>query len=90
MGLVGYYRRFIENFSRLAGPKTKLTWNEVKFEWNDLCEREFQELKRRLTLASILIVIEKRQRYTTYCDALKDGLGFLLMQSGRVMAYGSR
>ena len=41
LGLTGYYRRFIENFSRLAGPMTKLTRKEVKFEWNDLCERAF-------------------------------------------------
>ena len=49
LGLVGYYRRFIEDFSRLSAPMTRLTRKEVKFEWNDLCERAFQELKRRLT-----------------------------------------
>ena len=69
---------------------TRLTWKEVKFEWHDLCERAFQELKRRLTLALILIVSERGQRYTVYCDASKDGLGCVLMQSGRVVAYGSR
>ena len=53
---------------------TRLTRKEVKFEWNDLCERAFQELKRRLTSAPILIVRERGQRYTMYCDALKDGL----------------
>ena len=41
LGLAGYYRRFIEDFSRLVAPMTRLTLNEVKFEWNDLCEREF-------------------------------------------------
>ena len=56
LGLVGYYRRFIEDFSRLAAPMTRLTRKEVKFEWNDLCEKAFQELKMRLTLAPILIV----------------------------------
>ena len=71
-------------------PMTKLTWKEVKFEWNDLCERAFQELERRLTSAPILIVQERGQRYTVYCDSSRDGLGCLLMQSGRVMAYGSR
>ena len=49
LGLAGYYRRFIKDFSRLATPMTRLTRKEVKFEWNDLCERAFQELKRRLT-----------------------------------------
>ena len=69
---------------------TRLTRKEVKFEWNDLCERAFQELKMRLTSAPILIVLERGQRYTVYCDASKDGLRCVLMQSGRVVAYGSR
>ena len=56
----------------------------------DLCEKAFQELKMRLTLAPIMIVPEQRQRYTVYCDASIDGLGCVLMQSGRVVAYGSR
>ena len=59
LGLAGYYRRFIEDFSWLATPMTRLTRNEVNFEWNDLCERAFQELKMRLTSAPILIVLEK-------------------------------
>ena len=57
---------------------------------NDSCERAFQELKRRLTSDPILIVPERGQRYTVYCDASKDGLGCVLMQSGKVVAYGSR
>ena len=68
----------------------RLTRNEVKFEWNDLCEKTFQELKMRLTTAPILIVLERGQRYTVYCDASKDGFGCVLMQSERVVAYGSR
>ena len=48
LGLAGYYRRLIEDFSRLVAPMTRLTWNEVKFEWNDSCEKAFQKLKRRL------------------------------------------
>ena len=68
----------------------RLTWKEVKFEWNDLCEKAFQELKRRLTTSPILIVPERGQRYTVYCDVSKDRLGCVLMQSGRVVAYGSR
>ena len=69
---------------------TILTRKKVKFEWNDLYEKAFQELKRRLTSNSILIVPERGQGYTVYCDASKDGLGCVLMQSGRVVAYGSR
>ena len=90
LGLAGYYRRFIEDFSRLATPMTRLTRKEVKFVWDESCERAFQELKRRLTSAPILIVPERAQRYIVYCDASKDELGCVLMQSGKVVAYGSR
>ena len=90
LGLAGYYRRLIEDFSRLAAPMTRLTRKEVKYEWDDQYEKAFQELKRRLTSAPILIVPERGQRYTMYCDASKNRLGCVLMQSGRVVAYGSR
>ena len=86
LGLAGYYRRFIEDFSR-AAPITKLTQKEVKFEWNDSCKRAFQELKWRLTSAPILVVPKRGRK--VYCDASKDGLGCVLMQSGRVVAYDS-
>ena len=90
LGLDGYYRRFIKDFSRLAAPMTRLTRKEVKFDWYDRCEEAFQELKRRLTSTLILIVLERGQRYKVYCDASKAGLGCVLMQLGRVVAYGSR
>ena len=80
-GLEGYYKRFIEDFSRLAAPMTRLTRKKVKFEWNDLCERAFHELKKMVTSAPILIVPKRGQRYTVYCDASKDILGCVLMQS---------
>ena len=89
LGLVGDYRRFIEDFSRLAAPMTRLTPKEVKFDWDDRCEGAFQELKRRLTSAPILIVPDMGHGYTVYCDASRAGLGCVLMQSGRVVAYGS-
>ena len=56
LGLAGYYRRIIEDFSRLAAPMTRLTQKEVKFDWDDRCKEAFQELKRRLTSTPILIV----------------------------------
>ena len=90
LGLAGYYRRFIEDFSRIAAPMTKFTRKEVKFDWDDRCEEAFQELKRRLTSAPILIVSDREQGYTVYYDASRAGLGCVLMQSGRVVAYGSR
>ena len=89
LGLAGYYRRFVEDFSWLAAPMTRLTRKEVKFVWDESCERAFQELKRRLTLALILIVSERGQRYIVYYDALKDEMGCVLMQSGKVVDYGS-
>ena len=58
LGLAGYYKRVIEDSFWLEEPMTRLTWKRVKFEWNDLCEKAFQELKRRLTTAPILIVPE--------------------------------
>ena len=71
-------------------PITKLTRKEVKFKWNDSCEMAFQKLKWRLTSALIMVVPERGQEYSVYCDASKDGLGCVLMQSRRVVAYGSR
>ena len=59
LGLVGCYRRFIEDFSRLAALMTRLTTKEVKFDWDDRCGEAFQELKRRLTSAPILIVLDR-------------------------------
>ena len=90
LGLAGHYRRFIKDFSGLVAPMTRLTRKEVKFDWDDRCEEAFQELKRRLTTAPILIVRDRGYGYTVYCDALRAGLGYVLMQSGRVVAYGSR
>ena len=90
LGLAGYYRRFIEDFSRIAAPMTRLTLKEVNFDWNDQCEEAFQELNRRLTSAPILIVPDRGQGYIVYYDALRAGLGCVLMQSGRVVAYGCR
>ena len=79
LGLAGYYRRFIEDFSRLTAPMTRLTRKEVKFDGDDRCEKAFQELKRRLTTAPILIVPDRGQGYTVYCDASKTGLRCVLM-----------
>ena len=90
LGLAGYYRRFIKDFSRLAALMMRLTKKEVKFDWDDRCEEAFQELKRRLTSAPILIVPNRGQGYTVYCDASRAELGCVLIESGRVIAYGSR
>ena len=69
---------------------TRLTRKEVKFDWDDRCEEAFQELKKGLTSTPILIVLDRGQGYTAYCDASRAGLGCVLMHSGRVVTYGSR
>ena len=79
LGLAGYYKRFIEDFSRLTTPMTRLTQKEVKFDWDDRCEEEFQEFRRRLTTAPILIVPDRGRGYTVYSNALRAGLGCVLM-----------
>ena len=68
---------------------TRLTQKEVKFDWEYQYEEAFQELKRRLTTAPILIVPDRGQGYTVYCDASRAKLGCVLIQSRRVVAYGS-
>jgi hypothetical protein len=90
LGLAGYYRRFIENFSRIAKPMTELLKNRVKFEWSQACEEAFQTLKDRLTTAPILAQPNIHKSFDVYCDASRIGLGCVLMQEGQVVAYASR
>ena len=88
--MAGYYRRFVEGFSQIAQPLTKLTKKNVKFVWGDDCEQSFQELKRRLTSAPILTIPSGSEGFVVYTDASRKGLGCVLMQEGRVIAYASR
>ncbi|KAL0544234.1 hypothetical protein IC582_019347 [Cucumis melo] len=88
--LAGYYRRFIEDFSRLALPLTALTRKNAKFEWSDKCGQCFQELKKRLVTAPILALPVTGKDYVIYCDASRLGLGGVLMQDGNVIAYALR
>ncbi|XP_052174731.1 uncharacterized protein LOC127789782 [Diospyros lotus] len=90
LGLAGYYRRFIEGFSRLSSPMTKLTRKGVKYEWNEACERSFEELKKRLTSASVLAIPRSGETFSIFSDASHSGLGCVLMQDRRVNAYASR
>ncbi|TYJ96573.1 retrotransposon protein, putative, Ty3-gypsy subclass [Cucumis melo var. makuwa] len=90
LGLVGYYRRFVEDFSRLALPLIALTWKNAKFELSDKCEQSFQELKKRLGTALILTLPVTGKEYVIYCDASRQGLGYVLMREGKVIAYTSR
>jgi hypothetical protein len=90
LGLAGYYRRFIEGFSKIVRPMTELLRKDTKFVWSEACERSFQELKRRLTSAPVLVLPDNQKSFVVYCDASRQGLGCVLMQEGRVVAYASR
>nr|GEY41643.1 hypothetical protein [Tanacetum cinerariifolium] len=90
LGLAGYYRRFVEGFSRLALPLTKLMRKGEKFVWNEEREKRFEELKKRLVFAPILTLPSNSGGFQIYSDASKKGLGCVLMQHGKVIANASR
>nr|GEU37598.1 hypothetical protein [Tanacetum cinerariifolium] len=90
LGLAGYYRRFIEGFSKVARPMTKLTQRKVKFEWGDKQEAVFQLLKQKFCSAPILTLPEGSEDFIVYCDASNKGLGAMLMQREKVISYASR
>ena len=90
LGMAGYYRRFIEGFSKLAKPMTALLEKNAKFVWTKQCQDSFEELKKRLTSAPVLILPDLTKSFSIYCDASRQGLGGVLMQEGRVVAYASR
>ncbi|GJX77487.1 putative reverse transcriptase domain-containing protein [Tanacetum coccineum] len=90
LGLAGYYRRFIEGFSKISKPMTKLTQKSVKFNWGEKEETAFQTLKQRLCSAPILALPEGSENFVVYCDASHKGLGAVLMQKEKVIAYASR
>ncbi|KAL0556624.1 hypothetical protein IC582_005138 [Cucumis melo] len=90
LGLAGYYRRFVENFSRIATPLTQLTRKGAPFVWSKACEDSFQNLKQKLVTAPVLTVPDGSGSFVVYSDASKKGLGCVLMQQGKVVAYASR
>ncbi|WVZ94041.1 hypothetical protein U9M48_039983 [Paspalum notatum var. saurae] len=90
LGLAGYYRRFIENFSRIAKPMTSLLEKDAEFRWTNAQQAAFDELKKRLITASVLTLPDQQKKFIVYCDASRDGLGCVLMQEGKVIAYASR
>ena len=90
LGLAGYYRRFIQDFSKIASSLTKLTKKDTKFVWDSDQENAFTELKKRLTHAPILALPDGTDDLVVYSDASYKGLGCVLMQRGKVIAYASR
>jgi ribonuclease HI len=90
LGLARYYRRFIENFFKIAKPMTELLKRNTPYVWSDKCEASFQELKTRLTTTPVLTLPDASKDFVVYCDASRQGLDCVLMQGGKVVAYASR
>ena len=79
IGLAGYYRKFVEGFSKIVAPWTKLIRKDVKYDWVDACQQSFEELKGRLTSASVLALPNGRDGFVVYSDASRQGLGCVLL-----------
>jgi hypothetical protein len=90
LGLAGYYRRFIEEFSKISKPMIELLEKGKTFEWTPRREASFQELKKRLTMTLVLTMPYLEKPFLIYCDASDQGLGCVLMQDNHVVAYASR
>ncbi|KAA0066907.1 pol protein [Cucumis melo var. makuwa] len=85
LGLAGYYRRFVEDFSRIASPLTQLTRNGTPFVWSPACKSSFQELKQKLVTAPVLTVLDGSGSFVIYSDVSRKGLGCVLMQQAAVI-----
>jgi hypothetical protein len=90
LGLAGYYRQFIPDFSRIAKPMTELLKKGMKFDWSQKCEGAFHALRQHLTTAHVLAQPDNTKSFDVYCDASGTGLGCVLMQDNRVISYASR
>jgi hypothetical protein len=90
IGIAGYYRHFIEGFSKIARPMTALLAKKVEFKWTPACQESFEMLKQKLTTMLVLVLSDVHQPFSVYCDASYTRLGCVLMQEGRVVAYLSR
>jgi hypothetical protein len=90
LSLVGYYCRFIENFSKIVKPMTELLKSNMSYVWSDKCEASFQEHKTLLTTTLVLTLPYASKDFVVYCDASRQGLGCMLMQRGKVVPYASR
>jgi hypothetical protein len=90
LGLAGYYRRFIEGFSKIAKPMISLLEMGREFKWDEKCQDSFDQLKKRMMSPSVLVMPDLQKGFDIYCDACGQGLGSVLMQEGHVIAYASR
>ncbi|XP_070028729.1 uncharacterized mitochondrial protein AtMg00860-like [Nicotiana sylvestris] len=87
LSFAGYYRRFVEGFSSIAVPLTRLTQKCTPFRWSDECEERFQKFKTSLTTTPVLVLPSALGSYTVYCDTSRIGIGCVLMQESMVIAY---
>jgi hypothetical protein len=90
LGLAGYYRTFFLNFSKISKPITELLNKGSKYVWSEACDEAFHTLKMLLTTSSVLVQPNIAKTFDVYCDASGTGLGYFLMQEGRVIAYSSQ
>jgi hypothetical protein len=90
LGLIGYYRMFIPNFSKISKPTTELLKKGTKYVWSEDCDESFQTLKKLLTTSPVLTQLDITKSFDVYCDASGTSLGCVLMQEGRVIAYSSQ
>jgi hypothetical protein len=79
LGLAGYYRSFIPDFSKIAKPMTSLLQKDQKFVWTEECETAFHILRKLLTTAPVLAQPDIKKPFDVFCDASKIGLGCVLM-----------
>jgi hypothetical protein len=89
LGMAGYYRHFTKWFSSIARSMTELLMKDKKFVWTPKCEGSFQIIKK-LTTAPVLTLPDIHQNFVIFCDASRQGLGCVLMQNEKVIAYASR
>ena len=80
LGMAGYYRRFIEGFSKISIPLTRLTQKNGKFEWSKECQGSFEELKKKLVSTPVLTIPSGIRGFVVYSGASRQGLGCVLMQ----------
>jgi hypothetical protein len=89
LGLAGYYRQFIPNFSKIAKPMTKFLEKDVKFKWSLECEEAFLTLKKLLTTTHVLAQPNIEKPFDVYYDVSGMGTGGVLMQDGHGIVYAS-
>ena len=90
LGLAGYYRRFVKGFLMTAAPMTRLLQKNVRFEWSEKCQASFEKLKAFLTEGLVLTQPTYYKEYMIFSDASLNGLGCVLIQEGKAVAYASR